>query len=111
MTSRSALVVPPVVWLGILLSTLAVLIAWLKVDQLHMPLTPGEDSELWTVEARIDFDGGNAPAHVAFRLPEDSNGFTRVDESFVSRSFGLAVSDATDVREAVWTRRRAEGAQ
>lgn len=111
MTSRSALVVPPVVWLGILLSTLAVLIAWLKVDQLHMPLTPGEDSELWTVEARIDFDGGNAPARVAFRLPEDSNGFTRVDESFVSRSFGLAVSDATDVREAVWTRRRAEGAQ
>ena len=111
MSSRSSYVLPPVVLLGLIFTIVALLILWLKVDRLHMPLTPGEESELWTVEARIDFSGRNAPARVEFRLPEDSDDFTRVSENFVSRSFGLALADVGDTRSAVWTRRRAEGDQ
>jgi hypothetical protein len=83
----------------------------MKVDKLHMPLVPGEESELWTVESRIDFTGRAGPASVNFLLPEDTTGFTRVDENFVSRSFGLDVNDVSGRRAARWTLRRSEGEQ
>lgn len=76
-----------------------------------MPLLPGEESELWTVEARIDFTGRNRPARVNFILPEDATGFTRVDENFISRRFGLSLTDAAGYREVSWTLRRADSAQ
>jgi hypothetical protein len=111
MPNRKSFAIPPVVLLGLLLTALALLIMFMKVQKLHMPLLPGEESELWTVEARIDFTGRRGPARVNFRLPEETEGFARLDENFVSRSFGLSQSDAAGYREATWTRRRVEGDQ
>src|SRR3990167_3139422 len=111
MPNRKSFAIPPVVLLGLLLTALALLIMFMKVQKLHMPLLPGEESELWTVEARIDFTGRRGPARVNFRLPEDTEGFARLDENFVSRSFGLSQTDAEGYREATWTRRRSEGDQ
>lgn len=111
MSRRASFSIPPVVLLGLFLTALALLISWMKVDKLHMPLVPGEESELWTVEARIDFTGRAGPASVNFLLPEDSEGFTRVDENFVSRRFGLDVNDLSGRRAARWTIRRSEGEQ
>jgi len=111
MSRRASFSIPPVFLLGLFLSAIAFLILWMKVDKLHMPLVPGGDSELWTVEARIDFTGRAGPASVNFLLPEDTAGFTRIDENFVSRSFGLDVNSGTRNRSARWTIRRSEGEQ
>ena len=102
---------PLVLMLALFLTAVALFIAWMKVEKLHFPLQPGLDSEIWTIEARLEFTGRNGPARVTFALPEASPGFTRIDESFVSRAFGLTLSDDGAVRDATWTLRRSQGEQ
>lgn len=106
MASRNLFVLSPVVVVVVLLSALAAFIMYLKVSVLHMPLEPGEASDVWTVEARIDFNAPNGATRVNFRLPDPIEGFSYLDESFVSSGFGLTVTD--EPREAVWTARRGE---
>ncbi len=106
MASRNSFVLSPVAVLVLLLIALAGFIAYLKVTYLHMPLQPGEESDVWTVEARIDFTGRRGPSRVNFKLPEQTLGFTQIDENFVSRGFGLTIVE--EPREAVWTIRRTE---
>jgi hypothetical protein len=107
MASRNLFVLSPVAVVVALLTALAFFIVYLKVSLLHMPLEPGEASDVWTVEARIDFMAPTGPTLVNFRLPDQVPGFTYLDESFVSRGFGLNLTQAP--REAVWTIRRGEG--
>lgn len=107
MASRNLFVLSPVAVVVALLTLLAAFIVYLKVSLLHMPLEPGAASDVWTVEARIDFVAPNGATRVNFRLPDQSPGFTYLDESFVSRGFGLNLTE--DPREAVWTIRRGEG--
>jgi len=97
--------------LVLLLSGLAFFIMYLKVTYLHMPLLPGEQSDIWTVEARIDFTGREGPARVNLLLPDPVTGFTVLHENFISRGFGLTINDNRSPREAVWTRRRSQGDQ
>jgi len=42
-------------------------------------------------------------------LPEETAGFTRVSENFVSRSFGLSLTNNAASRGASWTLRRSDG--
>lgn len=107
MASRNLFVLSPVAMLVVLLTALAAFIVYLKVSMLHMPLEPGETSDVWTVEARIDFTAPNGATRVNFRLPDETPGFTFLDESFVSRGFGLNITEGP--REAVWTVRRGGG--
>lgn len=111
MPSRVSFSLSPVTVLVLALIALAAFIVSMKVSYLHMPLVPGEESDVWTVEARIDFTGRNGPARVTFTLPQEDPGFTIVDENFVSRSFGLTLDSSGPVREAVWTLRRSQGEQ
>jgi hypothetical protein len=106
-----SLKLPLVLVLALLLSAIGLFIAWMKVDRLHFPLQPGLESEVWTVEARLDFTGRNGTARVVFALPEAAPGFTRIDESFVSRAFGLTLSEDGLIRNADWTLRRSRGDQ
>ena len=107
MASRNLFVLSPVAMVVVLLTALAALIVYLKVSYLHMPLKPGEASDVWTIEARIDFAAPIGATRVNFRLPTQVPGFTYLDESFVSRGFGLNITE--EPREAVWTIRRGEG--
>jgi hypothetical protein len=111
MSAKNSLLLSPVAMLVLLLTAIALLIVFLKVNFLHMPLVPGEESNVWTVEARIDFTGRNGPARVTFQLPAVTPGFTVLDENFVSRGFGLTVEETGGGRDAVWTRRRSQGEQ
>ena len=79
MASRNLFVLSPVVVVVALLTALAAIIVYLKVSFLHMPLEPGEASDVWTVEARIDFMAPTVPTRVNFRLPDCTPGFTYVD--------------------------------
>src|SRR5690606_24312466 len=106
MTSRKNPLSSPLFWLVTGLLLVAAFIVYLKVDRLHMPLLPEQESGVWTVEARIDFTGRNGPAKVTFALPGDVPGFTLVNENFVSRGFGLNLTRSDGQRQGVWTLRR-----
>src|SRR5688572_1425146 len=111
MSSKSTSVLSPVNLVVLVFTLLACFIVYLKVAYLHMPLQPGEESDVWTIEARIDFTGRNGPARVNFTLPQEAPGFTRLDENFVSRGFGLTFEESPEYREAIWTLRRSQGDQ
>ncbi|MDR2213083.1 MAG: inactive transglutaminase family protein [Pseudomonadales bacterium] len=111
MSTKNVALLSPVTMLALLLTAVALFVAYLKVTYLHMPLRPGEESNIWTVEARIDFTGRNGPARVTFQLPQETPGFTVLNENFVSRGFGLSIEDNSSGRDAVWTIRRSQGEQ
>lgn len=94
-----------------LLVTAASALIYLKVSQLGLPLTPGQLEPVWAVEAKIEFEGGGRAALVKFDVPDDLGAFLRLDEYFVSRSYGLNIEQDKNDRRAEWSTRRARGTQ
>lgn len=82
-----------------------------KVSYLGLPLTPDEDTDVWVVQARLAFKGNTGPAKVAFAVPGETPGFTRLDEDFISGGYGLGVEEEGFHRRVDWAKRRAKGSQ
>jgi len=83
-----------------------------KTSVLGFPLTPGEQSDLWTIEARVEFNRytpGSVKARL--RIPNELVHFGLLSENFVSRGFGLSLQDDEEWRVAMWAVRRTEGRQ
>lgn len=79
-----------------------------KVQILHLPLSPYGQDSVWTVEAKIDFDATpNRSAKVEFFIPPNQARFHRLDESFVSRNYGVTIDTDRDNRISSWTIRHA----
>ncbi len=98
------------VW-AFLLIALGLGIASYKVFYLGMPVTPQQSAEVWTVQARLAFNGQGKPAKAGFDIPDITPGFIKLDEDFISSRFGLAIDKTGDSRRADWFVRRAEGPQ
>ncbi len=99
------------VW-AFLCALLGLGIVYLKVTRLSIPLDASAEATVWDVEARVAFEGRGEPAKIKLTLPDAPRGFAVLDEDFVSRGFGLAVSNRKEgTRRAVWTIRRAKGQQ
>lgn len=84
-------------------------LCWYKWAYLRLPLRPGEDTETWTVQARVVLDGRDRPIKASLAIPHNPPGFVVLDEGFISGGFGLAVETAGDQRRASWAVRRASG--
>ncbi|MGZ8217182.1 inactive transglutaminase family protein [Methylomagnum sp.] len=98
--------------LALILIVIGVTLCWYKVTRLGLPLLPTEKAEVWTVEARIEFKARrDAPVKVAFSIPRQPDGYTVVDENFVSNNYGLTTSDDGLNRSAEWAVRRVKGYQ
>ncbi len=82
-----------------------------KSSTLNLPLSPKQNTEVWTVQAQLDFKGTGGPAILDFYLPGTIPGFIKLDENFISNRFGLATERANDNRKAQWVVRRARGEQ
>ena len=98
------------VW-AVLLAALGLGIFAHKLLNVGLPLTPDQDAEVWTVQARVSFSGGGGPAKLGFYIPGVTPGLSVVDEDFISGRFGLAVDKEGDNRRAEWAVRRAKGQQ
>ena len=96
--------------LALLLIAAGLSLSWYKWQVLKIPLTPGEHTAVWTVEARASFSA-NGKVKARLRLPGETPGFEVIDEDFVSRDFGLAVETDEQGRVAHWSVRRARGLQ
>lgn len=97
-----------------LLLTIVLLVAGIsamtyKVGALGFPIVPDQLSDAWTVQARVQIRAPGGPVKVNLQLPRVTPGFSRLNETFVSREFGLTLEDEGIGREAEWARRRASG--
>ena len=84
-----------------------------KVFGLGYPVTRDATVDVWTIEARISFEGGAGSVKVSLELPTLTPGFTILpnQENFISPGFGFDTVYTAAGREAVWAVRRAEGRQ
>lgn len=97
--------------LALVLILVGVALCYYKATRLGFPLRPTEDTEVWTVEARIKFQAHPGPNKVQFFIPRKPPGFFILNEDFVSRNYGLATEDDGVNRQALWAVRRAQGKQ
>ncbi len=82
-----------------------------KVNQLGLPLTPTDETQVWTVEATLRFDGTGESAKIGLAIPSEPPDFAVLDEDFISSGFGLVTGEAGPNRVAQWAARRLSGTQ
>lgn len=97
--------------LALALIVIGVSLCAYKVSKFGLPLKPAADTQVWTVEARVGFEGSGRSAKVALNIPEQPPGFSMLDEDFVSGGFGLATEDRGVNRRALWAGRNVSGKQ
>lgn len=82
-----------------------------KTIFLDMPILPQGTTQVWNVEAKVDFLADNRPLKVNFTIPPDQSHFIRLKENFVSRNYGSSISNENDNRVATLSIRRAKDPQ
>lgn len=82
-----------------------------KVQYLGLPLSPDQQAQVWTVEARVHFSGNGDAAKLGLLVPESPPGFSVLDEDFVSSGFGVTTEQEGVNRRATWASRHARGRQ
>ena len=96
---------------ALILIAIALSAVYYKHEKLGLPLKPAEQSEVWTVEAKLQFKANGGPAKASFYIPRDPPGFNKLNEDYISSNYGLATEKDEVNREALWAVRRAKGKQ
>lgn len=96
---------------ALILIAIALSAVYYKHAKLGLPLKPSEQSEVWTVEAKLQFKANGGPVKANFYIPRDPPGFIKLNEDFISSNYGLATEKDSLNREALWAVRRAKGKQ
>lgn len=97
--------------LALVLAVLGLWLAAYKVINLGLPLTPADKTEVWSVEARIEFNSAPGSVKLDFPILNQPPGFVIIDEDFISNNYGLATEMEGGNRVARWAVRRARGRQ
>lgn len=97
--------------LASLLAVAGLSIFLFKYQTLGFPVRADAETQVWNVEAAVNFEPGPASVKVTLQIPSLTPGYTLLDESFVSRGFGLSTHNTTNGREAQWAVREADGPQ
>ncbi|UYF98375.1 MULTISPECIES: inactive transglutaminase family protein [unclassified Halomonas] len=79
--------------------------------QFEIPWTPGEQRQVWEIEAVITFNAQDGPVQVDLALPSHQAGYRVLTENTASSGYGLAYSADELGRQAQWTIRNAAGSQ
>jgi hypothetical protein len=79
--------------------------------QFEVPWTPGEQRQVWEIEAQVNFIADGGPAKVNMALPSSQQGFRILTEHTASPGYGLAFLEEDGSRRAEWTTREATGDQ
>lgn len=78
----------------------------------EIPFFPGEHREVWTVEAKVEFEPtGAGAATVDLALPAVQPGFTQLSQSTASLGFGTTFISRQDRAYVEWTKRNPVGMQ
>ncbi len=94
------------------LVSLGVLMTAYQIFVLNIPVTESETDNLWNVDAKVEFQAaGNAPIKLQMFVPPLSNSYASLNESFISKNYGVSVNKKDDNRQITWSARRATGKQ
>ncbi|MBI4720902.1 MAG: UUP1 family membrane protein, partial [Chitinivibrionia bacterium] len=78
---------------------------------LRFPMAPEAEESIWQVEARVTFTVKGKSTKVHLFLPGSTQHFSVVNESFISRGYGLTTKQRGANRQAAWSTRKARGRQ
>ncbi len=78
---------------------------------LGFPLIPGEQTTVWTVEAKIQFKAVGEPVKVSLNLPDDTEDLIVVESAAVSPGYGFHRIEGKRELRGVWSTREAHGPQ
>lgn len=74
------------------------------------PLTPGEETSVWNIEARINVAPDPAlPAKLELLVPETPPRFALLGETRITAGYGVTESRRDANRMLTWTKRRSDG--
>lgn len=97
--------------LALMIAAVAIAAIVYKWQVLQFPLQPAADVEVWTLQARVEYQPRRGPNTVALQVPADTPGFAVIDEKFVARNYSRLEESRADGREVQWAIRRATGNQ
>ncbi|TXK60697.1 inactive transglutaminase family protein [Alkalisalibacterium limincola] len=97
--------------LALVIAALATAAIVYKSQVLKFPLTPDASVEVWTLQARIEYQPRRGPNTVTLQLPAHTPGYQVLEERFVARNYSKLEEQHGDGREVQWAIRRATGAQ
>lgn len=82
-----------------------------KSLELGFPLMPGEYRTVWTIEAKVSFEGTGEPVKASLALPRVQRHMRILDETFSAAGYGFQIEEQDGQYRAIWSRRNAEGPQ
>jgi hypothetical protein len=97
--------------LALILATAGIAGFYYKWKVLRFPVEPQSESEVWEVQARVEFSARSGPNKVTLQIPHNPPGYSVIDENFVARNYGMNIERARGAREVQWQIRRASGTQ
>ncbi|MBU3827051.1 MAG: inactive transglutaminase family protein [Candidatus Anaerobiospirillum merdipullorum] len=77
----------------------------------EIPFFPGEQRQVWSVEAKVEFEPSDKAATVDLALPAIQPGFTQISQSTASVGFGAAYVLKQQNSYVEWTKRNPLGLQ
>lgn len=102
--------VPFYLLVGVLMLTGIVVTIYRHVA-FDVPWTPGEQRQVWEVEAQVNFIADGGPVKVSLALPSHQRGFRVLTENTASSGYGLSFLEDEHERRAEWAIREASGSQ
>lgn len=97
--------------LAILIAAAGVSAIVYKWKVLNFPLQPAAEVEVWTLQARVEYQPKRGANKLALQLPDSPPGFSILDEKFVARNYSTLEEKHREGREVQWSIRRAVGPQ
>jgi len=76
-----------------------------------VPWLPDGQRQVWSIEAKIEFEALSEPVKLSLAVPDNQPGFERVSEHTASPGYGLAFVGEGVERRAEWSIRQAAGRQ
>ncbi|CAD5108784.1 osmotic stress tolerance membrane protein RloB [Zestomonas carbonaria] len=91
---------------------LGLLITAYQIFVIGIPITEDETDDLWNIDAKVEFQASpNNPVKAQIFVPPLTQDYVSLNESFVSRNYGVSINRADGNRRVTWSARRADGNQ
>ncbi|AYC32699.1 hypothetical protein D3880_09995 [Pseudomonas cavernae] len=94
------------------LVTLGILITAYQIFIVGIPVTEDETDDLWNIDAKVEFQANpKSPVKLQMFVPPLSQDYVSLNESFVSKNYGVSINRVDGNRKVTWSARRASGNQ
>ena len=95
----------------IILAGVGAALCWHRHEVFETPWFPGEKLQVWSIEAKVEFQAQGDPVKASLAIPGSQPGFELLGEHTASPGYGLSYIEEPGARRAEWSIRKAEGDQ